>query len=122
MPVASLNPKDKIECMESESPYSRPPITEAILDFQVELPSELSVSLLAQCHETIRSDYPTIRPLKEAFGQFEVAPTIAASASSRDVGHAFTSEDGKQIFQARLTGFTVNRLAPYTGWRAFRSE
>lgn len=37
-------------------------------------------------------------------------------------GHLFTSADGRQIVQARLDGFTFNRLAPYEWWERFRDE
>lgn len=34
----------------------------------------------------------------------------------------FTSADGRQIVQARLDGFTFNRLRPYKEWESFRDE
>jgi uncharacterized protein (TIGR04255 family) len=37
-------------------------------------------------------------------------------------GFLFTSADGRQIVQARLDGFTLNRLRPYVSWEALREE
>jgi uncharacterized protein (TIGR04255 family) len=34
----------------------------------------------------------------------------------------FVSRDGRQIVQARLDGFTFNRLRPYQSWARFREE
>jgi uncharacterized protein (TIGR04255 family) len=38
------------------------------------------------------------------------------------MGYVFLSPDKKQLFQAKRTGFTFNRLAPYPGWDAFFTE
>jgi uncharacterized protein (TIGR04255 family) len=43
-------------------------------------------------------------------------------SGSRVDGYLFTSADGRQIVQARLDGFTANRLKPYRDWATFRDE
>jgi uncharacterized protein (TIGR04255 family) len=102
--------------------YSKPPLVEALLDFQVELPASFAVESLEQCHDKLRADYPTSHPLKKAFGKFEFGDEVTASASSHPMGYRFTSADGLQLFQARPDGFTHNRMAPYLGWEPFRTE
>jgi len=108
--------------MDHESHYSKAPITEAILDIQVEAPSGLAPLSLAACQDSVRTDYPTKRELKAAFAQFEMGPQLAASATSQDLGFAFINPDGKQLFQVRTNGFTANRLAPYSRWETFSEE
>ena len=87
--------------MDHESHYSKAPITEAILDIQVEAHEGLTATLLAGCQDSVRSDYPTKRELKAAFAHFEVGAQLAASTTSQDLGFAFVSQDGKQLFQVR---------------------
>lgn len=48
---------------------------------------------------------------------------LLSTAASRKVsGYRFVSENGRQIFQAQLGGFTFNRLEPYEHWAPFRQE
>ena len=105
-----------------ETRYSKSPITEAILDIQVDVPAGLTPLALGGCQDPVRHDYPTKRELKAAYAQFEMGAKVAASATSQDLGFAFVSADGQQLFQVRTTGFTANRLAPYTHWEAFSRE
>lgn len=108
--------------MAQTGPYSKPPLVEALLDFQVELPAGFAVENLAKCHDKVKADYPTSHPLKKAFGKFELGDEVSASATSHQLGYRFPSADGLQLFQARTDGFTHNRLAPYLGWEPFRTE
>ncbi len=110
--------------MHSKQTYSKAPITEAILDIQVEKAPSYAASMLLDCQDQVRADYPTKRELKTAIAQFTLDEyTASASASSPQVhGFAFISEDKKQLFQVRADGFTANRLAPYSGWNTFGQE
>jgi uncharacterized protein (TIGR04255 family) len=108
--------------MDQESHYSKAPITEAILDIQVETAEGLTPLSLAACQDSVLADYPTKRELKATIAQFEMVPQLVASATSQDLGFAFISPDGKQLFQTRMNGFTVNRLAPYVRWETFSQE
>lgn len=97
--------------------YSRTPITEAIIDFQVELPDGVGLSDLERCQDAA---YPCKKALPVSVGPTELE--VATSATSRQVGFLFASADEKQVFQARSDGFTMHRLAPYEGWEPFRDE
>jgi uncharacterized protein (TIGR04255 family) len=102
--------------------YKKPPITEAIIDLRVELPSEISLTQLDKAHEGEEAAYPIAEPLQRAFGHMQIGPQVSATASSQHIGYLFRSGDGKQIYQARLDGFTMSRLAPYENWKALRDE
>ena len=52
----------------------------------------------------------------------EVGEGFSTSSSTKHVGFSLTSEDGKQVFQVRLDGFAMIRLAPYASWDPFRDE
>ena len=102
--------------------YSRSPLVEALLDFQVELPKDFVAKKLEECQEPVKVDYPSSSPLRHAYGRIELGDQVNASATSQDIGNRFVDASGLQIFQARVDGFTYNRLAPYLGWQKFSSE
>jgi uncharacterized protein (TIGR04255 family) len=56
------------------------------------------------------------------YGEVSIGPNAESSARHMQVGHMFVSEDEKQIFQARMDGFTFSRLAPYDRWEPFQAE
>ncbi len=102
--------------------YQKPPITEAIIDLRVELPAEIGLTALSKAREGEEATYPTVEPLHAVFGQMQIGPQVSATAGSQHIGYLFRSGDGRQIYQARLDGFTMSRLAPYEDWSALRGE
>jgi len=102
--------------------YPKAPITEAVIDLRVELPSEVSAGSLERAHNGEETRYPIVEPLMSNVGQMVFGPQASASASSTPTGFLFRSDDKKQIYQARLDGFTMSCLAPYKHWEEFRSE
>lgn len=108
--------------MIAQGHYRNPPITEAIIDLRVELPPETGLTELNKTHGGQETTYPTVEQLHAAFGQMQIGPRVSATAGSQHIGYLFRSEDGKQIYQARLDGFTMSRLAPYENWNALRDE
>lgn len=102
--------------------YPKAPITEAVIDLRVELPQGVSANSLDQVHKGEETSYSIVEPLMSNFGQMVFGQQASASASSSPMGFLFRSADKKQIYQARLDGFTMSRLAPYGRWEEFRSE
>lgn len=99
-----------------EQQYPRAPITEAVIDLSLAQGAEPSV-------ETLRSvsdgGYPHQDPL--LFGQVQFAPSTA-TATQGTLGWRNRSADGHQIYQARVNGFGISRLAPYQSWVPFARE
>lgn len=108
--------------MAKQRHYPNAPITEAIIDLKVELPSGVTVADLEKVQAGQEEAYPTKQDWKLFMGQMQVGKQVSASASSEHLGYLFKSADKKQIFQARLDGFTMSRLAPYERWETFRDE
>lgn len=108
--------------MQTSRHYSRAPITEAIIDLRVTLPEQFTVEDLADIHFLIKDRFPTKEPIHTGSLTFQTGPSIKIDASREQHGFLFRSEDGLKIFQAKLSGFTFNRLAPYTTWEDFRSD
>ena len=103
--------------------YENAPITEALIDIRVELPtSAKGLQVLESVHDRVKDKYPGKRKRVYVVGQFSAGDEVGASASQTPMGFAFSSEDGKQIFQARRDGFTFSRLRPYGSWPELRDE
>src|SRR5680860_393498 len=108
--------------MSPQRHYRKAPITEAIIDLRVELPPDFSAAELMKTHAAEEVSYPTVQQHYAAFGQMQGGPQVSATAGSQHMGYLFQSENTKQIYQARLDGFTMSRLAPYENWKALRDE
>lgn len=104
--------------MQESRHYSRAPITEAIIDLKVTLPEGFSVDDLENIHAHISDHFPIKEPIHAASLLFQPGPSIKIDASKAQHGFLFRSGDGLRIFQATLSGFTFNRLAPYNTWRS----
>ena len=103
-------------------PYSNPPIVEALLDIQVELPGGFQLESFRKCHKRVKKDFPELTQAQQLTTQFSFGPELSSSATARPAGFVFKSADKKQWFQARGDGFTYNRLEKYPGWDAFVGE
>jgi uncharacterized protein (TIGR04255 family) len=103
--------------------YENAPITEALIDIRVELPaSETGLQVLESVHDGVKNTYPGKKKRLYLQGQLSAGDEVGASATQTVMGYSFSSEDGKQIFQARRDGFTFSRLRPYGSWPQLRDE
>jgi uncharacterized protein (TIGR04255 family) len=100
--------------------YPKAPITEALIDLQVERLSD--VNLLKNLKPDLELEYPACEDIYQAESTFQVGTSISATAKQSHLGYRFFSNDKKQVLQARLDGFTYSRLAPYDTWKSFRDE
>lgn len=103
----------------------RAPITEALIDIRVQLAPEVGLENLGRLHDEVRDDYPTQDERRLVHAAFRMDPKKGAQVNAPPPavdGYVFKSVDGKQVFQARLDGFTVNRLRPYQTWDCLRKE
>ena len=103
--------------MEERFPnLTRAPIHEALIDFQVELPPDTGIETLAKIEKRVSAGYPTVKTRIKSEGRVHFRPEGRLEfdpTSDRPDGKIFISEDEKQVFQARLDGFTFSRLRPY---------
>ncbi|MHB8772296.1 MAG: TIGR04255 family protein [Syntrophales bacterium] len=111
--------------MASYPTYLNAPITEAILDIRASLPPDICLEQLATFHAKIEQIYPD-RHERIAFqGSLKIAPTERRSeaiGTGKVDGYLFRSSIEGKVIQARLDGFTFNKLKPYESWNAFSSE
>jgi uncharacterized protein (TIGR04255 family) len=103
--------------------FDNAPIREAIIAIQVhDLPDSI-VEELSKLLQDVKDTYPKSTPMSLSQFVGEISPQrTAASAHQKSLGLQFNSTDSKQLFQARLNGFSFHRLAPYESWKPFRDE
>lgn len=112
-------PRGKIK---SPTHYSKAPLTKAVLDIRVELPSEIALQDLSRVQIGEEERYPQREDNVIVVGKMSVGHQVGASTQQTQNGYRFVSHDNRQIFQARLDGFTFSRLSPCENWESFRNE
>jgi uncharacterized protein (TIGR04255 family) len=101
------------------------PIVEALVDLRVKLPPETDVTQLDSIHKAISDKYPKREERKSWESRFGVShgkPLEPRHEYKGVDGYRYVSEDGKQVIQVRLDGFTFSRLKPYQTWEHLREE
>lgn len=95
-----------------------------MLDLFVKLPPNIGLDMLRAAGEAVKGDYPlfTRHLLHEHRIRLMEGKSEVSSAEPTSDGWLFRSSNGQQVFQARLDGFSFNRLKPYEGWARFRDE
>ncbi|CAN5584068.1 hypothetical protein BH10ACI3_BH10ACI3_10010 [soil metagenome] len=111
--------KDTILVLMIESPLNlkTPPIIEAVLDIECDLPPSLKMTEMeAKARKELNKGYPKFRHIYIQEHQLEAKIDEPPKLSIREgvQGLQFIHKDGKQVVQFRGQGFSFNRLAPYT--------
>ena len=94
-----------------------PPIVEAVLDIDCDMPPSLDMTgLESSARDAYRDRYPKSRTQFMQALRVEAAAHSAPSVTSQQGIQAFQflQEDEKQLVQVRVPGFSFNRLAPYS--------
>lgn len=104
--------------------FTNAPITEAILDIRAELPETIRLDDLTSFQNSIKARFPEKkeRYSYEADFQFSQEGVSATPPQHKLDGYLFESPIEKKIAQARLDGFTFNKLKPYESWTTFCKE
>ncbi|NJK89155.1 MAG: TIGR04255 family protein [Myxococcales bacterium] len=104
------------------SPLDKAPIREAILDVWVEGVAA-SFDQLRAFGGRLGERFGPPEPRKAFQGAFHFNEGSAESSTTVvDLGFLFRSDDGLDVIQARVDGFTVNRLRPYASWTELRAH
>lgn len=103
--------------------YSRAPIAEAVIDVRAVLADQVDLDALGRYQDALGGEYPTSQKRMQFRGQFSMDEGgLNADTAQEQLGFAFVSEDGRQVVQAKLDGFTFSRLAPYETFEPFSAE
>lgn len=105
---------------------AHPPIVEAIVDIDCELPPGVKLEDLEQpARDSLREKYPKVQ--KRLLQQFQIRQQGEETPEhefkdGRLDALLFRSEDNLQLTQFRRSGYSFNRLAPYEGMDAYLPE
>lgn len=107
---------------------AHPPIVEAVLDIECDLPPTQELNDLEHpAFAQFRDNYPNIQ--KQFVQEYElraaagVPPDFSSQPGQPKVASLqFLQEDKKQLVQVRAQGFSFNRLAPYAGFDEYSEE
>ncbi len=105
--------------------FKNAPITEALLDIQVTPRSDITIQQLENLYNNIKKKYSDKKKRIEIKGSFKFNKKgfpIVPPASIKPVGYFFKSPKENKIVQARINGFTFNKLKPYQNWELFFCE
>lgn len=102
--------------------YGRPPILEAVIDIQAELPVGTDLGILGKIQTDEESRYPTREELIRGSITLEVGPTVSSSVSHQPLGYRLFSPQRDRVAQIRLNGLSCSKLYPYDTWEANRDE
>ncbi len=106
--------------------FANAPIVEALIDIQVDLPPEVTLSDLAKFQDSVKDRFPIRR--EQSMMQFQFAAQVGIepqiSQSSGVTGYLFLSSEREpsKAVQARLNGYTFSKFKPYNSWAEFRNE
>lgn len=107
--------------------FPNPPITEALLDIRVELSKDINLKTLEEFHD--HNDIKERFPVKKKRNPFKIGVKVSPEGKISTLpaiggpdGYLFQSPIANKTVQARIDGFTFNKLKPYKSWDAFRSE
>lgn len=104
---------------------AKPPIVEAVLDFDCDIPPDKTLKLLEHPARTAFANrYPDVTPryLREMQVASEQDGTFNSSLQQSLQAWMFRQSDGRQLVQVRQSGFSFNRLAPYESFEAYLPE
>ncbi|OGW00915.1 MAG: hypothetical protein A3D97_03675 [Nitrospinae bacterium RIFCSPHIGHO2_12_FULL_39_42] len=110
--------------MSEYTTFPNAPITEALLDIRVELPTEVTLSKLENFHNHIKERFPEKEQRMSLKGGLRLSQGMPESLpiTGGPDGYLIKSLADKKIVQVRLDGFTFNKLKPYENWDIFCSE
>ena len=102
----------------------RAPITEALINFRVELSEGFHPDRFDQLADVFRHRFPKKASQKVLHAGFGVrnGQTLTQAQELQHRGLILKTKRELEIMQLRLDGFTFNRLRPYTSWEQIFPE
>src|SRR6266581_7303323 len=96
--------------------YANAPITEAVLDLQIEAP--LTTGDLQKLRGRFARRYPNSEELVDWNFGFGPGPGGIMTANANEIGrwYKLTSNDQVDIILLKQKNLTISRLSPYRGW------
>ncbi len=106
--------------------FPNAPITEAILDIKATLPDGVVLNTFDEFQENIKDRFADRKTRHSFEAEFRFSPgqddLTTIIPKGRAEGYIFHSKNENKIVQAKLDGFTFNKLPPYENWDKFHKE
>jgi len=97
------------------------PILEALVDIRVKQNPKIKLDDLDSAYDLIAKSYPDKKIGKEVKVVLGT-DKLPTEKETYPIGFKYSSNDGRQVVQFRLDGFTFSRLKPYQDWERLRDE
>ncbi|MGH9687692.1 MAG: TIGR04255 family protein [Candidatus Acidiferrales bacterium] len=110
---------------EPELRLRNPPIIEAVLDIECDLGPKFDIKAIeTSCRNAFLDTYPKTRTQLMQGLALTMKPgeMVSQPMQSAIQAYQFLHDDEKQIVQARVTGYSFNRLAPYSSFDEYLPE
>jgi uncharacterized protein (TIGR04255 family) len=103
--------------------YRKAPITEAVIELQVRLATDVTAEMLREVNRDLL-DLGEVKQLKMAHFELRVGDDQPSSSdlSEKAAGWAFISPDKRRVMQARIDAFAFSHLAPYSSWDELKTD
>ncbi|MCA9421861.1 MAG: TIGR04255 family protein [Nitrospira sp.] len=116
--------------IEPEAPiYSRPPVSEALIDIKVKTLPDEKIPKLEALHNQFLPKFPVKKRRFQAAGKINIeqAGISTTEISNKPVGFIFETPDKSLIVQVKTDGLTLNQIKPdprksWPGWESLRNE
>jgi uncharacterized protein (TIGR04255 family) len=95
-----------------------PPAVEAVCDIAVCDDGLVPYSKFLLDTPSLKKQLPVREQMNLFQGAFQIGGALSHT-QNRPVGFMYKSQDGKELAQFRVNGFSYNKLAPYKGWSNF---
>lgn len=97
---------------------SRAPIVEGLIDLRLRPHEPVSIEKLSQLDSHLRATYPVKKDIRTFETAFKIGAETGQQVTSSEqlIGYRFESMETPFVFQIRIDGLTVSRLAPYSDW------
>lgn len=96
--------------------YGKPPIVEAVLEFQFE--NEIAFERVQKAVAKFGGSYPASDTEYEIQGNFDLVGN-KSSMVHKSIGIKLSSNDRSKVIIARVRSIGFAELAPYSGWKTF---
>jgi uncharacterized protein (TIGR04255 family) len=116
--------------IEPEAPiYSRPPVSEALIDIKVKTLPEEIIPKLEALHNQFLPKFSVKKRRFQAAGKINLEQSGISTTEiiNKPLGFFFETDDKSQIVQVKIDGLTLNQLKPdpkkaWPGWQNLRNE
>ncbi|MBU3678897.1 MAG: TIGR04255 family protein [Candidatus Kapabacteria bacterium] len=106
----------------SLSKLKHPPIVEAVVDFDCDMPQDYDLERVqSDLAVALSADYPSVEQIRRADVTLNVDEATSGVTKSLDALR-FRNATNDQIVQYRASGFSFNRLSPYRSFDDYTPE